>query len=70
MYRDPGAWDALMERLVDATAVYLNAQAAAGAQALQVFDSWVGNARARPTTAGSSSRTWRGCSPGSTRRCR
>jgi uroporphyrinogen decarboxylase len=42
MYHDPGAWDALMERLVDATAVYLNAQAAAGAQALQVFDSWVG----------------------------
>jgi uroporphyrinogen decarboxylase len=42
MYTDPGAWDALMERLVDATAMYLNAQAAAGAQALQVFDSWVG----------------------------
>ena len=31
-----------MERLVDATAIYLNAQATAGAQALQVFDSWVG----------------------------
>jgi uroporphyrinogen decarboxylase len=43
MYRDAGAWNALMEILVDATAVYLNAQAAAGAQALQVFDSWVGN---------------------------
>lgn len=43
MYRDPGAWSALMTRLVDATALYLNAQAAAGAQALQVFDSWVGN---------------------------
>jgi uroporphyrinogen decarboxylase len=42
MYGDPGAWDALMERLVAATAIYLNAQAAAGAQALQVFDSWVG----------------------------
>src|SRR5436305_7494058 len=43
LYRDPGAWDALMEVLVDATAVYLNAQAAAGAQVLQIFDSWVGN---------------------------
>jgi uroporphyrinogen decarboxylase len=43
MYRDPGAWDALMGRLVDATVVYLNAQARAGAQALQLFDSWVGN---------------------------
>jgi uroporphyrinogen decarboxylase len=43
LYRDGGAWNALMEVLVDATAVYLNAQAAAGAQVLQVFDSWVGN---------------------------
>jgi uroporphyrinogen decarboxylase len=43
MYRDPGAWDALMDRLVAATAAYLNAQVAAGAQVLQVFDSWVGN---------------------------
>lgn len=42
MYSDPGAWDALMTKLVEATAVYLNAQAAAGAQVLQVFDSWVG----------------------------
>jgi uroporphyrinogen decarboxylase len=43
LYRDPGAWDALMAILTDATAVYLNAQAAAGAQVLQIFDSWVGN---------------------------
>ena len=42
MYRDPGAWDELMTILVDATALYLNAQAAAGAQVLQLFDSWVG----------------------------
>jgi uroporphyrinogen decarboxylase len=42
MYRDPGAWKVLMERLTAATIAYLNAQAAAGAQALQVFDSWVG----------------------------
>jgi uroporphyrinogen decarboxylase len=42
MFRDKGAWDALMSRLVDATVVYLNAQAAAGAQVLQLFDSWVG----------------------------
>jgi uroporphyrinogen decarboxylase len=42
MYRDPGAWNALLERLTDATALYLIAQAEAGAQALQVFDSWVG----------------------------
>ena len=42
MFRDPGAWDELMSILVDATVLYLNAQAAAGAQALQLFDSWVG----------------------------
>jgi uroporphyrinogen decarboxylase len=42
MYHHPEAWNALLERLVSATARYLNAQAAAGAQALQVFDSWVG----------------------------
>src|SRR6266571_4611355 len=38
----PGAWRRLMEVLVDATAVYLNGQIAAGAQAVQLFDSWVG----------------------------
>jgi uroporphyrinogen decarboxylase len=43
MYRDKGAWDALMAKLVAATALYLNAQADAGAHALQIFDSWVGN---------------------------
>ncbi len=42
MYQDEGAWNVLMGHLVDASAIYLNAQAAAGAQALQVFDSWVG----------------------------
>jgi uroporphyrinogen decarboxylase len=42
MYNDEGAWSALMSRLVDATSEYLSRQAAAGAQALQVFDSWVG----------------------------
>jgi len=42
MYRDEGAWEALMSRLVRAVARYLNAQVAAGAQAVQLFDSWVG----------------------------
>jgi uroporphyrinogen decarboxylase len=39
---DPPAWDRLMEKLTDIAAAHLLAQAAAGAQALQVFDSWVG----------------------------
>jgi uroporphyrinogen decarboxylase len=42
MYQDPGAWRALMERLVRVIAAYLNGQIAAGAQVVQLFDSWVG----------------------------
>ncbi|MCE9557071.1 MAG: uroporphyrinogen decarboxylase [Planctomycetes bacterium] len=42
MYRDRGAWDALMGRLVRAISIYVNAQIAAGVQAVQLFDSWVG----------------------------
>ena len=42
MYRDEGAWKMLMERLARAITLYLNAQIAAGAQAVQLFDSWVG----------------------------
>lgn len=42
MHREPAAWRALMERLSRSVARYLNAQIAAGAQAVQLFDSWVG----------------------------
>jgi uroporphyrinogen decarboxylase len=42
MYRDPGAWDDLMSRLVRGITKYVNAQIAAGVQAVQIFDSWVG----------------------------
>lgn len=42
IYSDPGAWRALMQRLSQAVAKYLNAQIAAGVQAIQLFDSWVG----------------------------
>ncbi|MFP6695143.1 MAG: uroporphyrinogen decarboxylase [Pirellulales bacterium] len=42
MYRDPGAWDELMSRLVRGITKYVNAQIAAGVQAVQIFDSWVG----------------------------
>jgi uroporphyrinogen decarboxylase len=42
MYRDEGAWRALMERFARAVTIYLNAQIAAGAQCVQIFDSWVG----------------------------
>ena len=42
MYTDTGAWDALMGRLARAVTLYLNAQIDAGAQLVQLFDSWVG----------------------------
>jgi uroporphyrinogen decarboxylase len=42
MYLDAGAWHALMERVVRGLIGYLNGQVAAGAQVVQLFDSWVG----------------------------
>jgi uroporphyrinogen decarboxylase len=42
IYSNPGAWRGLMDRLSSTTAKYLNAQIAAGAQAVQLFDSWAG----------------------------
>ncbi|HVM17221.1 MAG TPA: uroporphyrinogen decarboxylase [Gaiellaceae bacterium] len=42
MYGEPRTWHALMERLADAFAGYVAAQAAAGADVIQLFDSWVG----------------------------
>jgi uroporphyrinogen decarboxylase len=43
MYTDKGAWDALMSLISRALVKYLNAQILAGAQAVQLFDSWVGS---------------------------
>ena len=42
MYREPDAWHALMEKLAEVVRRYLRAQIEAGAQAVQLFDSWVG----------------------------
>lgn len=42
MYRDPGAWRALMEHLARNLVKYANGQIAAGVQAVQIFDTWVG----------------------------
>ncbi|MFN2420209.1 MAG: uroporphyrinogen decarboxylase [Gemmatimonadota bacterium] len=42
LHEEPEAWHDLMDRLVDATVAYLTAQVDAGAQAVQLFDSWVG----------------------------
>lgn len=42
MYNDSGAWHAMLSLISRALVKYLNAQIAAGAQAVQLFDSWVG----------------------------
>lgn len=42
MYSQPAAWDELMRKLVAVTAEYSTEQVRAGADAIQIFDSWVG----------------------------
>lgn len=42
MYSEPTLWHSLMEILSDSVAAYLGAQMDAGADAVQLFDSWVG----------------------------
>lgn len=43
MYGEPETWHKLMDRLSEAILAYLRAQVAAGASAIQLFDSWVGH---------------------------
>lgn len=42
MYRDAGAWDQLMQHLSNSISLYLTGQIEAGAQCVQLFDSWAG----------------------------
>lgn len=42
MYAEPNAWHALMGKLAEVVRRYLAAQVTAGADAIQLFDSWVG----------------------------
>jgi uroporphyrinogen decarboxylase len=42
MYGDESTWHALLSKLADIAATYLQVQVAAGASAVQLFDSWVG----------------------------
>jgi uroporphyrinogen decarboxylase len=42
MYSQPQAWDELLGKLVAVTSEYARAQVEAGADVIQVFDSWVG----------------------------
>lgn len=42
MYSDPQTWHTLLDKLADVAITFLRVQAAAGAQAFQLFDSWAG----------------------------
>ncbi|MDA0207070.1 MAG: uroporphyrinogen decarboxylase [Acidobacteria bacterium] len=42
MYSDKGAWDALMEKIIQVITPFAASQAAGGADVIQIFDSWVG----------------------------
>ncbi|WP_408896658.1 uroporphyrinogen decarboxylase [Nocardioides sp. R1-1] len=42
MFGAPDVWDALMRKIADIAAVFLETQVAAGASAVQLFDSWAG----------------------------
>lgn len=42
MYGDPETWDLVMSKLADTLSAYLLEQTRAGAEAIQLFDSWVG----------------------------
>jgi uroporphyrinogen decarboxylase len=42
MYSEPAVWNALMEKLADCFSGYVSAQTRAGADVVQLFDSWVG----------------------------
>ena len=42
-YRDPGAFQAIVDAIVEVTIEYLGGQIAAGAEAVQLFDSWAGS---------------------------
>ena len=43
MYTDPDAWFTLMDKIAEMTSAYLRAQIRAGAQCVQLFDSWAGS---------------------------
>jgi uroporphyrinogen decarboxylase len=42
IYNSPAEWDAIMRKLVSVTSEYAAEQVRAGADAIQIFDSWVG----------------------------
>ena len=55
-YRDPRGFAALIDLLAEATIAYLSEQIAAGAETVQLFDSWAGFCRSASSLPGSSRR--------------
>ena len=51
MFGAPDVWDALMRKIAGIAAAYLEVQIAAGASAIQLFDSWAGALTPRDYTA-------------------
>lgn len=47
MFKEPRHFHALLDKIADSIILYLNAQIAAGAQVIQLFDSWAGELSAR-----------------------
>jgi uroporphyrinogen decarboxylase len=43
MYRDPTAWGSLLDKLITVLTEYCRLQVQAGAEVIQIFDSWVGS---------------------------
>ncbi len=43
MYRDPAAWNRLLDKLVAVLTEYCRSQVEGGAEVIQIFDSWVGS---------------------------
>ena len=61
MYGDGVAWSLLMEKLVTVLVAYARQQVEAGADVIQIFDSWAGQAERRrlpPYCLGPGRRSW------------
>ena len=68
MLSEPATWDALMAKLSETFAAYVAAKVAAGADVIQLFDSWVGTLSPTPLPRSRRARGARRSSPRSTRR--
>ena len=64
MFGAPDVWDALMRKIAGISAAYLEVQVAAGASAVQLFDSWAGALTPGRLRGATCSRTRPRCWPG------